>query len=91
MCYSQRNFLKDFIYLFLERGEEREEEREKERERNSNVWLPLACPILGTMTRNPGMCPDWESNQQPFGSQVGAQSTEPHQRARLTFKSMNFS
>ena len=22
---------------------------------------PLAC--------NPGMCPDWESNQQPFGSQ----------------------
>ena len=69
MCYSQRNFFKDFIYLFLERGEE----REKERERNSNVWLPLACPILGTMTRNPGMCPDWESNQQPFGSQASAQ------------------
>ncbi|KAF6075069.1 hypothetical protein HJG60_009467 [Phyllostomus discolor] len=28
---------------------------------------------------NPGMCPDWESNPQPFGSQVGIQSTEPHQ------------
>ena len=36
--------LKDFIYLFLERGEG----REKERERNINVWLPLACPLLGT-------------------------------------------
>ena len=28
---------------------------------------------------NPGMCPDWELNQQPFGSLAGAQSTEPHQ------------
>ena len=37
-------FLKDFIYLFLER----EEGREKERERNINVWLPLVHPLLGT-------------------------------------------
>ena len=36
--------LKDFIYLFLERGER----REKERERNINVWLPLMRPLLGT-------------------------------------------
>ena len=35
---------KDFIYLFLERGEG----KEKERERNINVWLPLTCPLLGT-------------------------------------------
>ena len=35
-------------------------------------WEPdLAC--------NPGMYPDWESNQRPFGLQAGAQSTEPHQ------------
>ena len=27
---------------------------------------------------NPGMCPDWESNWWLFGSQAGAQSTEPH-------------
>ena len=32
------------IYLLLERGEG----REKEREGNINVWLPLACPLLGT-------------------------------------------
>ena len=36
-------FKKDFIHLFLERGEG----REKERERNTNVWLPLAHPALG--------------------------------------------
>ena len=34
---------KDFIYLFLERGEE----KKKERERNINVWLPLARPHWG--------------------------------------------
>ena len=37
-------FLKDFIYLFLERGAG----KEKERERNINVWLPLLHPQLGT-------------------------------------------
>ena len=37
-------FLKDFIYLFLER----QERREKERERNISVWLPLTHPLLGT-------------------------------------------
>ena len=37
-------FLKDFVYLFLERVEGKEEERE----RNINVWLPLMCPKLGT-------------------------------------------
>ena len=37
-------FKKDFIYLFLHRGEG----KEKKRERNINVWLPLACPLLGT-------------------------------------------
>ena len=69
-----------FICLFLERGEG----REKERERNINVWLPLACPPLGAPptgdpVQNPGMCPDWESNQQSLGLQASAQSTDPHQ------------
>ena len=36
-------------------------------------------PPTGDLGHNPGMCPDWESNQQPFGSQASAQSTEPHQ------------
>ena len=67
-------FLKDFyVFLFLERGDG------KEKERNINVCLPLACPLLGDLARNPGTCPDWESNQRPFGSQAGPQSTEPRQ------------
>ena len=45
--FDHHSFLflkKDFIYLFLEKGEG----REKERERNINVWLPLVHPLLGT-------------------------------------------
>ena len=42
---NQVHFLKkDFIYLFLDRGDG----REKERERNIKMWLPLACPQPGT-------------------------------------------
>ena len=37
-------FLKDFIYLILDRGKG----REKKREINVNMWLPLAHPELGT-------------------------------------------
>ena len=37
-------FFKDFIYLFLERGEG----RGKKREGNIIVWLPLMLPLLGT-------------------------------------------
>ena len=40
--------------------------------------LPLAHPQLGELAHNPVMCPDWESNQQPFSPHVSAQSTEPH-------------
>ena len=50
----RKYFLKDFIYLFLDRWEG----REKEWERNINVWLPLTCPTLGNLAYNPGMCPD---------------------------------
>ena len=59
------------MYLFLERVEG----KEKERERNIHVWFPLVHPLLVTWACNPGMCPDWE----PFDSQSGIQSTEPHQ------------
>ena len=39
-----------------------------------------AClPSTGDLAHNPGMWPDWESNQQTFGSQACTQSTEPHQ------------
>ena len=73
LCPFLFSFFKDFVYLFLDRGEV----REIERERNINVWFPFTCPLLGTWPAN--QAADWELNQQPFSSQVGAQSTEPHQ------------
>ena len=67
-------FFKDLIYLFLERGEGREKEGEK------HQCVVASCtPPTRDLACNPGMCPDWESNQQPLGSQAGAQSPEPHQ------------
>ena len=70
-------FFLRFIYLFIFREGGREGEREGEK---LHVWLPLAHTLLGTcMATNPGTCPDWESNHQPFGSQARAQSTELYQ------------
>ena len=37
------------------------------------------------LAHNPGMCPDWESNWQPFGSQASAQSTEPQHSGPLQY------
>ena len=43
------------------------------------------------LAHNPGRPPDWESNQQPCGSQAGAQSTEPRQPGpRDIFISVHF-
>ena len=44
----------------------------------------LLCIPTGDLACNPGMCPNWESNWQPFGSQAGTQSTEPHQPGQET-------
>ena len=49
-------FLKNILFIYFW--------REKERERNNNVWLPLTCPLsTWDLACNPGMRPDWESNQ----------------------------
>ena len=58
-------FKKDFIHLYLERGEG----REKGRERNINVWLPLAHPLLGTWptTQACALIGNWTGGS--FGSQ----------------------
>ena len=64
-------FVKDFIYLFLERGREGQREGEK----HQSV-VASHTPPTRDVAYNSGMCPDWESNWRPFGLQV---STEPHQ------------
>ena len=64
--------IKKNIYLFLERGREG-----KEGEKQCVVASHM--PPTGGLAHNPGMCPEWESNRGPSGSQAGTQSTEPHQ------------
>ena len=73
VIFCLKKNLEDFVYLFLERGRVRDE-----RERN-DVWLPFARPLLGTWPATQPCILDWESNQGPFDSQAGTQSTEPHQ------------
>ena len=68
--------LRLFIYLFILEREGRE--GEKEGGKHQNV-VASHTPPTGDLAYNPGMCPDWEWNQQPFGSQAGTQFTEPHQ------------
>ena len=68
-------FLKRFyLIIFREMGMEREREGEKHQ-----CVVASHVPPTGDLAHNPDMCPDWESNQQPFGLQVSTQSTEPHQ------------
>ena len=53
-------------------------EREREGEKHQCV-VAFRMPTTGDLVHNPGMCPDWELNWPPFGSQAGLQSTERHQ------------
>ena len=72
-------FVNILFYLFLERGREGERDGEKHQR-----VVASRGPLTGDLARNPGMCPDWELNLPPFGSQAGAQSTEPHQPGPMT-------
>ena len=74
--------LKDFIYLFIFRERVREEKRRGEK--HQCVVASHMRPT-GDLAYNPDMCPDWESNLWPFGSQAGTQSTEPHQPGLHSF------
>ena len=71
--YSHTVFLKRFLFTSRERG------REGEREREIHPSVASCMPPTGDLASNPGMCPDWESNQWPSGSQASTSSTEPHQ------------
>ena len=75
-CYNKCEYtlLKDFIYLFIFR--EREGEREGEKHQ---CVVALHTTPTGDLACNPILCPDWELNHPPLGSQAGTQSTEPHQ------------
>ena len=63
-----------YLFIFRERGREGERAGEKYQYVVASHALPT-----GDLALNPGTYPDWESNQQAFGSQVSTHSTEPHQ------------
>ena len=79
MTFEVYMFFKFNFYLFLERGR-----KEKEREEKYQCVVAFHTPPIGDLACNPGICPDWELNWQPFGSQAGTQSTEPHQPGLLS-------
>ena len=54
-----------YLLIFRERGKEGEREGEKHQ-----CVVASHTPPTGDLAHNAGMCPDWESNQQPFGSQL---------------------
>ena len=51
---------------------------EREEEKHQCI-VASGAPPTADVAHNPGICPDWESNQWPFSSQAGTESTEPHQ------------
>ena len=71
---DQNDFFKILFIYFLERGRVGEREGKK-----YQCVVASHAPPTGDLARNPGMCPDWELNQRPFGLQACIQSTEPHQ------------
>ena len=57
-------FKKNYLFIFRERGTDGEREGKK----HQCVVASHVAPT-GDLGYNPGMCPDWELNQQPFDSQ----------------------
>ena len=71
-------FLKKILFIFRERGREGEGEEQQ-------CVVASCVPLTGHLAHNPGMCPDWELNQQPFGLKANTQSTELQQAGRPVF------
>ena len=66
------------MYPYLQGGKGGEK-----RGRETSMCGASHMPPTGDMARNPRMCPNRESNWQPFSFQTGTQSTEPHQPGLL--------
>ena len=63
--------------------------REGEREGEKHQRVASGTPPTEDLAHAPGMCPDWEPNQRPPGSQAGTQSTELHQPWLIIFVFLN--
>ena len=58
LLYLSCSFFLRFLFIFGERGREGEEHQ---------CVVDSHVAPTGDLAHNPGMCPDWESNQQPLG------------------------
>ena len=67
------SFLKQTLFIFRQRRNGGERGREK------SMCGCTLVPPTGDLACNPGMWPDWEPNQRPFGLQADILSTKPHQ------------
>ena len=74
---------KKILFIYFQREEWRKREKHP-------CAVASRTPPTGVLACNPGMSPDWESKQQPFGSQASAQSTEPHQPGLKTVWTCQF-
>ena len=73
---ASNHFVYFSLILFIFRQRRREGERGRE---ISMCGCFSHTPPTGNLVHNSGMCPAWESNWRPFGSQAHTQATEPHQ------------
>ena len=81
-----------FFFFFFLRFIFREREKEGEVEGEKHQCVVASCaPPTRDLACNPGMCPDWESNQRLFGSWACAQSTELQQPGHSLRISVGFS
>ena len=75
-------FLKNIfvcVFTVFDRCEEGESKEEKHQcERATSISCLCMCTLVWGPTHNPGMCPDWELDRQPFALQDDTQPTEPH-------------
>ena len=82
---SHRFFKRFYLFIFRER-------EEKKKEKHQCVVASQAPPT-GDLAHNLGVCPGWESNQQPFGSQACVQPTElcqPGQISQFFFNATSY-
>ena len=81
-------FLRFYLFIFRQRGREGERKGEKH-----HCVVASHAPPTGDLACNPVMCTDWGSNQQPFGSKAGTQSTKLNQPGLLIYlyQSINLS
>ena len=69
------SFFKYFIFFYFQR----EGKGRRKRGRETSMCGCSHMPPTRDQARNPGMCPDWESNRRPLVLQACTQSTELHQ------------